>query len=175
MLEIATNQAEYLQNRKDQDEREKEILRSTIKDLQMHDDDKLIIGQLHQHILEVQKTEFAATQNAVELKTKCLRLESTVVNLEKQIDDQDSFIFQLRLKNKSRVQSLRRTLTDMRMRLAGAVLFQKYERSYEMVSKLKNMQNQTCAKMDEIEIKNHELKGISKIDARHGTEIGNGS
>lgn len=81
MSEIATKQASHLMNQSGSDEKEINLLKAAVKELQMHDDEKLIIGQLHEHILSLQKSEESALNQAKELKTKCIRLESVIVNV----------------------------------------------------------------------------------------------
>ncbi|KAJ3326134.1 hypothetical protein HDV06_000010 [Boothiomyces sp. JEL0866] len=128
LSEIATKQASHLMLQLGTDEKEINILKAAVKELQMHDDEKLIIGQLHEHILSLQKSEEFANTLAKELKTKCIRLESVIVNLESVISNQDKIIFELRLKTKERVQLLQTRLSEQRIKLSGAVTAQKYER-----------------------------------------------
>ncbi|KAJ3315578.1 hypothetical protein HDV04_001992 [Boothiomyces sp. JEL0838] len=99
--EIATKQASHLMNQSGSDEKEINLLKAAVKELQMHDDEKLIIGQLHEHILSLQKSEESALNQAKELKTKCIRLESVIVNTR---------------------------LSEQRIKVAGSVSNEKYER-----------------------------------------------
>ncbi|KAJ3256947.1 hypothetical protein HK103_005065 [Boothiomyces macroporosus] len=75
-VDKSTKQASHLMNQSGSDEKEINLLKAAVKELQMHDDEKLIIGQLHEHILSLQKSEESALNQAKELKTKCIRLEN---------------------------------------------------------------------------------------------------
>ncbi|KAJ3183418.1 hypothetical protein HDU87_006737 [Geranomyces variabilis] len=122
-------QAADLLSLRDVDEKEKAILRTAVEELQMEGDDKLLIGKLHQQILELQIVDAKASRKESQLVEKSLKLESTIVQLEKEIDDRDSVIFHLRMEQKSRTRTLQRSLSDLRTRLAGTVILDKYERA----------------------------------------------
>ncbi|KAJ3152611.1 hypothetical protein HDU89_001304 [Geranomyces variabilis] len=126
---LASIQAADLLSLRNADEKEKTILRAAVEELQMEGDDKLLIGKLHQQILELQILDATAARKESQLVEKSLKLESTIVQLEKEIDDRDSVIFHLRMEQKSRTRTLQRSLSDLRTRLAGTVILDKYERA----------------------------------------------
>ncbi|KAJ3272293.1 hypothetical protein HDV01_005832 [Terramyces sp. JEL0728] len=126
LAEIATKQASHLMLQLGSEDKEISILKAAVKELQMHDDEKLIIGELHEHILSLQKSQDHAINQAKELKTKCIRLESVI--LETVISNQDKIIFELRIKTKERLQQLQTRLSEQRIKLAGSVTADKHER-----------------------------------------------
>ena len=81
MAEIASTQASDLIHLQKLDENEKAILRAAVQEMQMEDDEKLIIGKLHHHILSLQVSEAMALKKLKALQAKCLRLEGAVVQV----------------------------------------------------------------------------------------------
>jgi centrosomal protein CEP290 len=81
LSDIASSQAAHMKRQEEDDKQEIVLLQAAIKDLQMHDDTKLIMGQLHQHILLLQKSENYAKKEAVGLKEKTLRLEKIILQV----------------------------------------------------------------------------------------------
>ncbi|KAJ3289656.1 hypothetical protein HK104_007316 [Borealophlyctis nickersoniae] len=118
------------------DEKEKDILRAAIAELQMEGEDKLLIGKLHHHILALQMSEAAALGKLEVLNSKCLKLESTVTQLEKGVDERENIIFQIRVDNKNRLRYVQRMLSEARIKLSGAVALDKHERTCELVRTL---------------------------------------
>ncbi|KAJ3000585.1 hypothetical protein HDV02_004880 [Globomyces sp. JEL0801] len=130
--DIATQQASHLRENIRQDKSEIETLRSAMKELQMTDDQKLIIGQLNQHILQLQKNEANVNQENKDLKSKCLRLENTILQIQllkiqEQANSLEKLSFDFRLKTKSRLQLLHTRIADLRQRATGAVTLERYE------------------------------------------------
>lgn len=93
----------------------------------MEGDEKLLIGKMHHHIVALQVSEAAAMRKIEVLNSKCLKLESTVVQMEKMVDQRDNIIFQMHLDSKSRVRILQSTVSDLRSKMAGVVLLSKHE------------------------------------------------
>jgi centrosomal protein CEP290 len=118
------------------DHREKEILRAAIRELQMENDDKLLIGKLHHHILTLQMNEASNLRTLEKLKEKCLRLETANVQLEKALDDRENSLFKLRIDGKMRARLLQNTLSDLRSKLAGSSSFEKYEKACNLIHSL---------------------------------------
>ncbi|KNC97427.1 uncharacterized protein SPPG_09464 [Spizellomyces punctatus DAOM BR117] len=85
--------------------------------------------QSKMHVVELELTE--AKEKLEAAHANALRLESTVVQLEKSIDERDNIIFQLRLDQKSSMRLLQKSASDLRAKLAGAVYLDKYERACE--------------------------------------------
>ncbi|KAI9202124.1 uncharacterized protein BJ171DRAFT_515759 [Polychytrium aggregatum] len=113
------------------DQKEKDIYRATIRELQMCDDDKLVIGKLHHHILALQMSEALAKQRLEAEKDKVIKLESQVLALEKALDEQEKMIYQIRKDERSKCRYLNKCITDFRIKLAGVVLLERHERACE--------------------------------------------
>ena len=79
--DIATEQAKNLHAKLGRDAKEIESLKGAIVELQMKTDQNLIIGNLHTHVLSLQKSESKTLQKVDQLKTKCLRLEKIIVQV----------------------------------------------------------------------------------------------
>ncbi|KAJ3022309.1 hypothetical protein HKX48_006496 [Thoreauomyces humboldtii] len=126
---VATTQASDLMSRRELDETEKNILRAAVEELQMEGDDKLIIGKLHQQILELKISHASGLRQNQQLGEKVATLESTVVQLEKELDDRDNAIFHLRIEQKKRMRLSQKSVSELRSRLAGSVVLTKYERT----------------------------------------------
>ena len=127
MVELAQNQTSDISALRSMDVREKEILRAAVRELQMENDDKLLIGKLHHHILTLQMNEANHVRTMEKLQAKCLRLEHTNVQVEKALDDRENTIFQMRLDHKTRARLLRNNLAEVRLKLAGSISLEKYE------------------------------------------------
>lgn len=125
--ELSAAQSTDLFAAKISDEKEKNILRAAVQELQMTDDKNLAIGKLHNHILILEASELRANRKADDLKTKCLNLETSVLELESKIDQQDSITKVLKLQSNAKVATIQRIMVSMRLRLAGAVSIEKHE------------------------------------------------
>ena len=127
MVELAQNQTSDMSALRTMDAREKEILRAAIRELQMENDDKLLIGKLHHHILTLQLNEANHMRTIEKLQAKSLKLEHANIQTEKALDDRENIIFQMRLDHKTRARLLRNSLTQVRTKLAGSISLEKYE------------------------------------------------
>ncbi|KAI8621520.1 hypothetical protein BC830DRAFT_180184 [Chytriomyces sp. MP71] len=128
LADISSNQTADLLHLCSQDEKEKAILRATIQELQMEGDEKLLIGKLHHHILALQMSESGVIRKLEAQQTKCLRLESRVVKLERAVDERDALIFQIKMDSRNSLRLLQKAVSEMRTRLAGHVTLEKHER-----------------------------------------------
>jgi centrosomal protein CEP290 len=81
LTEISASQCAHLQRAQKSDLKEKELLQAAIKDLQMSEDSKFVIGQLHQRLLTLQKDKSAFSAQAQELKVKSQRLEKIILQV----------------------------------------------------------------------------------------------
>jgi chromosome segregation ATPase len=159
LTETANSQAVQLNSQLKADQAEKDLLRAAVKELQMMDDEKMLIGKLHQHILSLQKNEIRTNDEMQKLKTKCLRLEKIVVQQENQISSQDQFIFELRMKSKKQIQFLHKTIAHMQNKLSGCVLFEKHERACQMNSRLNDLRKFTQTRLERLEEEKNALEG----------------
>lgn len=80
-MSLAQNQASDLNTLRESDVREKEILRAAIRELQMENDEKLLIGKLHHHILTLQMNEVNLLRRIEKMQEKCLKLEYNYVQV----------------------------------------------------------------------------------------------
>lgn len=60
-------------------EKEIEILRAALEESQVENDEKLLIGKLHEHIIALQVKEETLKKEMETLKTKCINLENKVI------------------------------------------------------------------------------------------------
>lgn len=74
-MALAQNQTSDLSTLRASDVREKEILRAAVRELQMENDEKLLIGKLHHHILTLQMNEANLVRKIEKIQDKCLKLE----------------------------------------------------------------------------------------------------
>jgi centrosomal protein CEP290 len=125
--EIATQQASDLIRIHAIDEKEKKILRAGMQELQMEGDEKLLIGKLHNHVVALQISEANCGRKLEMMTTKCLKLESNVVQLERLVEMRDTKVFQMHLDSKNRVRILQGIVSDLRARMSGVVLLTKHE------------------------------------------------
>ena len=139
LSDIAASQASHMKKEQEHDKQKISLLQAAIKDLQMHDDTKLIMGQLHQHIMFLQKSENAAKVEASNLKSKSLRLEKMIIQMEGEISSQNKCIFDLRISTKNRIQVLLKSLSDYRQRINGSVALEKHERTCNLVKRLSDI------------------------------------
>ncbi|KAI8813314.1 hypothetical protein BJ742DRAFT_789891 [Cladochytrium replicatum] len=133
--EIAATQASDLTHYQKQDEKEKEILRAMILELQMQSDEKLIIGKLHHHILALQMSEATAVRKTEALQGKLLKLEAIKSKFETSVDEGEQRLHQLRLEHSVRVSSLLKEFSGIRLKVSGAVSRDQYERTCELARK----------------------------------------
>lgn len=125
--ELATQQASDLIRIHAIDEKEKDILRAGMQELQMEGDEKLVIGKLHNHIVSLQISEANCSRKLEIVTAKCLKLESNVVQLERLVEMRDDKIYQMHLDSKNRVRILQGIVSDLRSRMCGVVLLTKHE------------------------------------------------
>lgn len=78
---MAQNQTSDLSTLRAADIREKEILRAAVRELQMEDDEKLLIGKLHHHILTLQMNEVNLLRKIEKMQEKCLKLEHSNIQV----------------------------------------------------------------------------------------------
>lgn len=164
--EIASTQASRLKFNQDLSIKESALLHATIKDLQMADDSKFIIGQLHQHILNLQREEMTATNRSREIKGKCLRLEKIIIQvfrglnfkMESQASGQSKIIFDLRMKTKSRVQLLQKSLSDVRLRFAGSVFLEKHEKACNLAERISSQNSELQLKLESLGREKEEIE-----------------
>ncbi|KAI8847903.1 hypothetical protein BC829DRAFT_418071 [Chytridium lagenaria] len=90
------------------DQKEKQILRAAVEELQVEGDDKLLIGKLHHHILALQVSEATALRKLEVGRSKCLRLETALLNAERAIEEKENTVVDLRSRVYGQV-----TLTSM--------------------------------------------------------------
>jgi len=68
-----------LELRQTTNEKEIEILRAALEESQVENDEKLLIGKLHEHIIALQVKEETLKKEMETLKTKCINLENKVI------------------------------------------------------------------------------------------------
>jgi len=68
-----------LELRQTTNEKEIEILRAALEESQVENDEKLLIGKLHEHIIALQVKEEILKKEMETLKTKCINLENKVI------------------------------------------------------------------------------------------------
>jgi chromosome segregation ATPase len=159
LTETANSQALQLHSQMKVDQTEREMLKAAVKELQMMDDEKMLIGKLHQHILSLQKQDIRTNDEIQKMKTKCLRLEKIVVQQENQISSQDQFIFELRMKSKKQIQFLHKTIAHMQNKLSGCVLFEKHDRACQMNSRLNELRKSMQIRLEKLENDKIALEG----------------
>ena len=81
LADIASQQASDLLRMHKVDQKEKEIMQAAIQELQMEGDEKLLIGKMHHHIVALQVSEAGVLRKLEILNSKCLKLESSVVQV----------------------------------------------------------------------------------------------
>ncbi|KAJ1554011.1 hypothetical protein HK096_005352 [Nowakowskiella sp. JEL0078] len=148
LAEIAANQAFDLTQMQHLSEKEKTILLTTIEELQIQSEEKLIIGKLHHHILALQLSEATALRKLDSMNSKCLQLESRVVKLENKIDEHEHSIYQMRLDQKSRNRILLRSLCETRTKLAGIVFLDKFEKACDLLRTLETQKKDIQSDME---------------------------
>ena len=79
MSDLAYEQSKNLELRQSSNEKEKDILRAALEESQIENDEKLLIGKLHEHIIALQLKEDSLKKEMESLKTKCINLENKVV------------------------------------------------------------------------------------------------
>ncbi|KAJ3333648.1 hypothetical protein HDU76_005628 [Blyttiomyces sp. JEL0837] len=159
IADIAANQTSDLLHLHSADEKEKAILRVTIQELQMEDDNKLLIGKLHHHILALQMSEATAMRKLDTLKSKCMRMENSLVKAEKAIDERDLAVFQIRTEGRGSLRLLQQTVAELRTRVAGQVLLEKHERTCDMVRRLERRKREIEKTLKAVENKTRALEG----------------
>ena len=133
LVDLAKTQASDMSYLRDMEVKEKQILKAAIKELQMESDDKLLIGNLHQHIVKLQMDQIEHLRSIEKLQEKCLRLEHENVQVEKALDDRESTLFQMRIDHKMRTRMLQNTISEARAKMAGSISIEKFERACELV------------------------------------------
>ena len=156
LSELAANLSADLTRLQNEDDKEKNVLRSAVLELQMVDDDKLIIGKLHHHILALQLSESMALRKIDSLNYKCLQLETSLLQTEKLKDERERLLFETRLENKARIQMLQRTVSDLRIKFSGLIPLAQHKRLCEAMRSLDKRKR-------ELEVSLSELTGEQKI------------
>ncbi|KAJ3204190.1 hypothetical protein HDU67_009732 [Dinochytrium kinnereticum] len=133
LTDIAGNQAADLLHLHKMDQREKEILRAAIEELQVEGDDKLLIGKLHHHIIALQVSEATALRKLDIRKAKCMRLETSLLNAEKAVEERENTLLELRQEYRKHVLGLQKTVVDLRSRIYGHVTLDKHERTCDLL------------------------------------------
>ncbi|TPX47954.1 hypothetical protein SeMB42_g03165 [Synchytrium endobioticum] len=147
MAEVSSKQSSDLNTRIVRDKKEFEMLKATIRELQMQSEDKMVIGKLHNHIMALQASEAEALKKVEVSERKRLQLDATVTELERALDERDDNLFKARHDCRSLINDLRKTTQTMRLRLAGAVTLERYQR---VCDQLHNAYVQTKSMKDDM-------------------------
>ncbi|TPX37071.1 hypothetical protein SmJEL517_g00935 [Synchytrium microbalum] len=131
--DVSSQQALDLKSRLDRDKKDFELLKTTIRELQNQSDDKMVIGKLHNHIIALQASETEALKKASASERRLLKLDTTVAELERALDDRDACLFKARHDCRSTINDLRKTVQSMRLRLAGSVTLERYQRACDQL------------------------------------------
>ncbi|KAK6098993.1 40S ribosomal protein S26 [Batrachochytrium dendrobatidis] len=158
IADIATNQVADLNALHKMDEKEKQILQAAVQELQMKDDDKLVIGKLHHHILALQMSETVILRKLDCMTSKCLRLETLSLQAEQAKDDRDQLLFDLRIKTKGRVRLMQKTLSELRLKLSGVVPLGKHEKACNMIRILDDRKRKAELQLDAVSHEKQEME-----------------
>ncbi|ORX42993.1 hypothetical protein BCR36DRAFT_586919 [Piromyces finnis] len=128
LSDLSYEQAKNLELRQSSNEKEKDILRAALEEFQIENDEKLLIGKLHEHIIALQLKEDSLKKEMESLKTKCINLENKVVVSNKNIQEKDNSIYQLKVEFHMRIRKLQRNIEQLRTNLSGFTKLNEFEK-----------------------------------------------
>jgi len=128
LSDLAYEQSKNLELRQTTNEKEIEILRAALEESQVENDEKLLIGKLHEHIIALQVKEETLKKEMETLKTKCINLENKVIIGNKNVKEKDNTIYQLKVEFNMRIRKLQRNIEQLRTNLSGSTKLDEFEK-----------------------------------------------
>lgn len=98
----ATRQVEDLRAMRAEHQKENEVLRAAMQEMQMQGDEKLVIGKLHQHIFALQVGEGTAARALEKEIDRNRKLELMLATTEKTAIDREKLLWNVRLEYKAK-------------------------------------------------------------------------
>ena len=126
--EVAQNQTQDLEGRKDVYANELESLRHQILDLQSITDEKALIGRLHQQMLSWQNKDMTTQQKVATLQKDISKLEATILKKENKLQSSEQYIVSIRTQYHAKLRSMRKVIQDLRRQYSGSIPLAKQEK-----------------------------------------------
>ena len=151
MAEVAQNQVQDLELRKDVQLLEVEALRHQVLDLQALTDEKALIGRLHQQLLSLQTKDMYSIKKAKALEDKIGKLETDLFKASKQGRNLQSLVLQVRGQNNQKVRTLNKVIQDLRRQYSGSIPLSKQEKLSQNLVRMNLEKQRTSALLAETE------------------------
>jgi len=174
--DVAKNQIELLECSRHSEAIEPSSLRDRLLDLESQSDNREECGRLHRQWTEAQVREKEQTRRAQLLAGKCARLETQLFRLTKRADEAEDNVSSTRTYYQVKIQTLVKTVHDLRRQYAGAVPLARQEaqarataRAEEERRRTRKLLKEAEEKAAEAEIKEREMivkqEGLEELQA----------
>ena len=182
IADVAQNQVNDLEQRKELHIHELESLRHQVLDLQSMTDEKALIGRLHQQIISLQNKDLTSYQKIKSLQKQIGKLESSLLKAGNKSENMEQLTIKVRSQYNVKLRSLQKIIQDLRRQYSGSIPLLKQEKfSYSLVEinmekqKISGLLHETESKLKVMEIEKEEM-GIKKAGVdeilktlRHGS------
>ena len=118
LASVAADQVKDLAVLRSTHEKESDILKAALEEIQMQGDDKLTIGKLHRQILSLQASEANAFHTLEKEVSRNRKLEALLLSAEKAATEREQLLWNVRLDNKAKVQDLQRRFSSWKEKYA---------------------------------------------------------
>jgi centrosomal protein CEP290 len=151
MAEVAQNQVQEMELRKDVQLLEMEALRHQVLDLQAITDEKALIGRLHQQLLSMQTKDMYSVKKTKSLEDKINKLEADLLKANKQCRHFQALMIQLRGQSSQKARQLNKIIQDLRRQYSGSIPLSKQEKLSQNLVKMNTEKQRTSALLAETE------------------------
>jgi centrosomal protein CEP290 len=151
VAEVAQNQVQDLEHRKDGQLLEMEALRHQVLDLQSLTDEKALIGRLHQQLLSLQTKDMYSIKKAKSLEDKVQKLEANLIKANKRCSDLQNLVLKVKGQNNLRVRALNKVIQDLRRQYSGSIPLSKQEKLSQNLVRMNLEKQRTSALLGETE------------------------
>lgn len=153
VADVARNQIEMFENRKNSENLELEALRHEVIDLQSQTDEKSLIGKLHRQIVGFQMKDNESANKIKQLEKKLCHSEAHSLRLQQKLDDKELWAEQIRAQSYIKAKSLFKIIQDLRRQYSGSVPLSRQEKLSEILRELKEDKRKTSLKLKQAEEK----------------------
>eukprot|EP00912_Choanoflagellata_sp_UC4_P000234 UC4_evm2s146 len=158
---IASKQTEMVKVNMQTYEKEIDIYRKQIREMEIQSDVNVKIGSLNREILQLQLSESQFVFKEEQFNVKLLERETEILKLKRLLDEKDEAFFQYRCDAKSKMRYIRRTAALIRQQYAGAISLEQQEKFTISMQELR--ENKDKMETELLMAKNKKSQAESKV------------
>jgi centrosomal protein CEP290 len=158
VADVARNQIDLFETRKNAENVELEALRHEVIDLQSQTDEKSIIGKLHRQIVGFQLRDNEATNKIKQLQNKLAHAEALMFRLQQKADEKEAQSVHVRTQSYIKCRTLFKIIQDLRRQYSGSVPLSRQEKLSEILRELKDDKRKAAQSLKEAEDKLQEAE-----------------